>query len=81
MPLALNTPITTVLDKVRVEQFTVSPQTGTVMIHYSRGSEENGTYSPREYDVANFEEVQFESDLYESVKAALYNLLNEKLNT
>ena len=81
MPLNLNAPITTVLDKVRVEQFTVSPQLNTIMIHYSIGTtDENGLYVPREYSVANFQELTFDPSLYESVKTALYALLGEKLN-
>ena len=80
MPLNLNTPVTTVLDQVRGEQFTVSPQNNTVMIHYSRGFEENGQYIPKEYAAANFENVTFDQNLYESVKAALYDLLGSQLN-
>lgn len=81
MPLSLTTPVTTVLDQVRVEQFTVSPQLNTVMIHYSRGSnDENGQYVPREYASANFENVTFDQNLYESVKAALYDLLGSQFN-
>ena len=81
MPLNLNAPITTVLDQVRVEQFTVSPQLNTVMIHYSRGNnDENGQYVAREYASANFEDVVFDQNLYESVKSALYDLLEARLN-
>ena len=80
MPLNLNNPITTVLDKVRVEQFTVSPQMNTVMIHYSRGYEENGQYVPKEYSSENFEDVSFDATLYDAVKSALYDLLNSKVN-
>jgi hypothetical protein len=81
MPLNLNTPIIATLDKVRVEQFTVSPQLGTVMIHYSKGyDDENGQYIAREYASENFEDVVFDSALYDLVKTALYDLLNTKLN-
>lgn len=81
MPADLNTPVTTILDKVRVEQFTVSPQLGTVMIHYSIGNnDENGQYIPKEYASINFEEQTFDPTLYEQVKQALYDLLATKLN-
>ena len=81
MPLNLTSPTTVVLDKVRVEQFTVSPQLGTVMIHYSKGhNDENGQYIAREYASENFEDVVFDSTLYDLVKNALYDLLNTKLN-
>lgn len=81
MPLNLNNPITTTLDKVRVEQFTVSPQTNTVMIQYSVGyTDANGQYVAKEYAVASFDEVNFSESLYEQVKAALYELLASRLN-
>jgi hypothetical protein len=80
MPLNLNAPIVTTLDKVRVEQFTVSPQLNTVMVHYSKGYEENGQYVPKEYASVNFEDVNFDPTLYNSVKDALYALLGEHLN-
>lgn len=80
MPLNI-TPTTVVLDKVRVEQFTVSPQIGAVMIRYSKGYEDaNGQYVPQEYDHANFSEVSFDSVLYDQVKTALYDLLQQHLN-
>ncbi len=78
MPLDI-TPNTVTLDKVRVEQFTVSPQTGAVMIHYSKGYDENGQYVPKEYAHANFESVTFNEALYEQVKTALYELLATKV--
>ena len=81
MPLNLTSPTTVVLDKVRGEQFTVSPQLGTVMIHYSKGhDDENGQYIAKEYAYENFEEVAFDSTLYNLVKDALYDLLSDKLN-
>lgn len=81
MPLNLNNPITTTLDKVRVEQFTVSPQTNTVMIQYSTGyTDANGQYVAKEYAVADFSDLSFDPTLYEQVKAALYDLLASRLN-
>lgn len=80
MPLNI-TPTTITLDQVRVEQFTVSPQDGAVMIKYSRGyNDENGHYVPKEYDSANFLDVTFDETLYNQVKSALYALLDSRLN-
>ena len=81
MPLNI-TPTTITLDKVRVEQFTVSPQIGAVMIRYSKGCEdENGQYVPQEYDHVNFDGVDFDANLYDQVKSALYALLESHLNS
>jgi hypothetical protein len=49
------------------------------MVHYSRGCEENGQYAPKEYASINFENVEFDSTLYETVKTALYDMLNSRL--
>ena len=81
MPLNLTSPTTVVLNKIRVEQFTVSPQLNAVMVHYSKGcDDENGQYVPREYATINFKDVNFDPTLYNSVKDALYSLLNAELN-
>jgi len=80
MPLNI-TPTTITLDKVRIEQFTVSPQNGAVMIRYSKGHEDsNGQYTPQEYDHVNFLDVTFDPDLYKQVKEALYAMLDAHLN-
>jgi len=74
------TPNTITLDKVRIEQFTVSPQLNAVMIHYSRGyNDENGQYVAKEYDSVNLKDVSFEQGLYDQVKDTLYELLSSKL--
>jgi len=79
MPLDV-TPNTITLDKVRIEQFTVSPQLNAVMIHYSRGyNDENGQYVAKEYAYENFENITFNETLYEQVKTALYELLATKV--
>lgn len=80
MPLDV-TPTTITLDKIRIEQFTVSPQIGAVMIKYSKGyNDENGQYVPKEYESENFSDVTFDATLYEQVKSALYALLESKFN-
>lgn len=80
MPLDV-TPNTITLNKVRVEQFTVSPQLNAVMVQYSRGYEDSdGTYIPKEYDRVNFLDVTFDQNLYDQVKNALYSMLNDHLN-
>jgi len=74
------TPTTITLDKVRIEQFTVSPQLNAVMIHYSRGyNDENGQYVAKEYDRVDLKDVSFEQGLYDQVKDTLYELLSSKL--
>ena len=81
MPLELTKPVTTTLDKVRIEQFTVSPQLNVIMIHYSKGyTDENGQYVAKEYEAINFADVAFDPAVYNVVKDALYSLLDSKLN-
>ena len=81
MPLNLNSPTTITFDKVRIEQFTVSPQLNAIMIHYSKGyTDENGQYVAKEYDAINFADVAFDPAVYSIVKDALYSLLDSKLN-
>jgi len=80
MPLDV-TPNTITLDKVRIEQFTVSPQLNAVMIHYSRGyNDENGQYVTKEFDSVDIKGTSFNASLYEEVKTTLYNLLMSKLS-
>jgi|LakMenEpi03Aug12_release.lakeMendotaPanAssembly.Ray.scaffolds.fasta_scaffold1893717_1 hypothetical protein len=80
MPLNI-IPNTITLDKVRIEQFTVSPQLNAVMIQYSKGYDDaNGHYVPKEYAYANFSDVTFDQSLYEQVKSALYDMLNSHIN-
>jgi hypothetical protein len=80
MPLDV-TPSTITLDKVRIEQFTVSPQLNAVMVQYSRGYDDaNGQYVPKEYANANFMDVSFDQSLYDQVKSALYVMLSSYLN-
>jgi len=80
MPLDV-TPTTITLDKVRIEQFTVNAQLNAVMIHYSRGyNDENGQYVAKEYDRVDLKDVSFEQGLYDQVKNALYSMLNVHLN-
>lgn len=80
MPLDV-TPNTITLDKVRIEQFTVSPQLNAVMIHYSRGyNDENGQYVAKEYDRVDLKDVSFEQGLYDQAKDTLYELLATHLS-
>lgn len=79
MPLDI-TPNTITLDKVRIEQFTVSPQHSTVMIQYSKGyNDENGQYVPKQYENVNFTDLTFDQTLYDQVKNALYSMLQQHL--
>lgn len=76
------TPTTMTLDKVRIEQFTVTPQNNAVMIHYSKGyNDAEGNYVPREYTSMNLLDVTFDPTLYEQVKTTLYNLLTAELSS
>ena len=80
MPLDV-TPNTITLDKVRIEQFTVSPQLNAVMIHYSRGyNDENGQYVAKEHDRVDLKDVSFEQGLYDQAKDTLYELLATHLS-
>lgn len=79
MPLDV-APNTITLDKVRIEQFTVSPQYSTVMIQYSKGyNDENGQYVPKQYENVNFTDLTFDQTLYDQVKNALYSMLQQHL--
>lgn len=80
MPLNI-IPNTITLDKVRIEQFTVSPQLNAVMIQYSKGYESDGQYVPKEYAFANFENVVFDQNIYDQVKNALYEMLSTQLTS
>ena len=76
------TPTTMTLDKIRIEQFTVSPQKNAVMIHYSKGyNDTEGNYVPKEYTSKNLIDVEFDPTLYEQVKTTLYNLLTAELSS
>jgi len=80
MPLDV-TPSIITLNKIRIEQFTVSPQLNAVMVQYSKGYENsNGEYVPKEYERINFTDVSFDQALYDQVKNALYSMLNVHLN-
>jgi len=80
MPLDVS-PTTIVLDKTRIEQFTVSPQIKTIVIKYSKGyNDVNGEYVPKEYSYVNFENIEFDQNLYSLTKDILYDMLKSHLN-
>jgi len=81
MPISLNNPKSFVIDKVKITKFEVTPEFGHVVIHFSRGYEnEAGEFIAKEFDRADFKDVVFEDSLYESVKNKLYELLNSSIN-
>lgn len=70
------------LDKVRIEQYTVSPQINAVMIKYSKGyNDSNGNYIAKEYTYVNLEDVVVGQNLYDLTKDFLYELLNNHLTS
>lgn len=80
MPININASSIT-LDKVRIEQYTVSPQTNVVMIKYSKGyNDADGNYIAKEYSSVNLEDVVVNENLYNLTKDFLYELLNSYLN-
>lgn len=81
MPVILNEPKTLILNKLKIDRFEVSPEGGIVTIHFSKGYEdESGKFISIEFLKADFYDVQFDSNLYESVKNTLYQMLIEHLN-
>lgn len=81
MPLTLNTPETIVIDKIRIDEFSVRPQDKIVTIYYSRGYEnEQGGFMSKGHDQISFKDVEFEPTQYESVKTTLYQMLSDHLN-
>jgi hypothetical protein len=81
MPISLNNPITIIVDKVRIDQFSVSPQRKSVTIHFSKGHEDaSGNFVPHEYDRVDLENLDFDPTLYNQVKDYLYQLLSARLN-
>lgn len=82
MPLTLSTTETIVLDTVKITQFTVSPEGGAVIIHYAIGHlNDQGQFIAKRHEHTTFKGVEFENDLYDSVKTKLYDLLGSRLNS
>ena len=81
MPIILNTPVTFVVDKVRIEEFSINAQSNNVTIHYSKGYEDNdGKFVAKESSRVDVKDVAFDPDLYQQVKTALYVLLSNEVN-
>lgn len=81
MPLTLNNVETIVLDSVKIEQFSVTPEGGLVTIHYAIGHvDELGNFQAKKFDRIDMKGVEFEPALYDAVKAKLYSLLDSQLN-
>ena len=81
MPIILNTPVTFVIDKVRIEEFSINPQANSVTIHYSKGYEDiDGKFFTKESSRVDVKDVAFDPALYQQVKAALYLLLYNEVN-
>jgi len=81
MPISINNPESFIIDKVKITKFEVTPEFGHVVIHFSRGYEnESGEFIAKEFDSAYFKHTVFEDSLYESVKNKLYGLLNSSIN-
>ena len=80
MPISLNTPTTITIDKVRIDQFSVSPQDMIVTIHFSRGYEDpNGQFVSKEFDRVDLKGVSVDPTLYGQIKDTLYALLSDEL--
>ena len=80
MPISLNQPSTITIDKLRIDQFTISPKEKSVTIHFSKGYEDaGGNFIPKEYNRADLKDVEFDHTMYESVKNSLYSLLSSYL--
>lgn len=82
MPISIETPITVTIDKIMIDEFTIRPQDGTVVIHFSKGYEDpSGNFVAKQYDSVTLKNITFDPTLYEQVKDALYSLLSSELST
>ena len=76
------TPVTITLDKVRIEQFTVDAQRNTLTIYYTKGYEDgSGNFVVVDHARADVGNFSVDATLYDDVKAALYAILDEHLNS
>ncbi len=81
MPIILNTPVTFVVDKVRIEEFSINAQSNNVTIHYSKGYEDvDGKFVTKESSRVDVKDAAFDPTLYQQVKEALYSLLSVEVN-
>ena len=81
MPIILNTPVTFVVDKVRIEEFSINAQSNNVTIHYSKGYEDaDGKFVTKESSRVDVKDAAFDPTLYQQVKAVLYSLLSNEVN-
>jgi hypothetical protein len=81
MPIILNTPVTFVVDKVRIEEFSINAQSNNVTIHYSKGYEDvDGKFVTKESSRVDVKDAAFDPTLYQQVKEALYSLLSNEVN-
>ena len=81
MPISISSPSTIILDKIRIEEFSIKPQDNKITIHYSKGYiDNNNIYIPKEYDRADLSNIIFNPDTYEIVKNELYVLLENYIN-
>ena len=81
MPIILNTPLTFVVDKVRIEEFSINAQSNNVTIHYSKGYEDgDGNFVAKESSRVDVKNAAFDPTLYQQVKAVLYSFLSSEVN-
>lgn len=81
MPIILNTPITFVVDKVRIEEFSINAQSNNITIHYSKGYEDvDGKFVIKESSIVDIKNAAFDPILYQQVKTILYSLLSVEVN-
>jgi len=81
MPIILNTPITFVVDKVRIEEFSINAQSNNITIHYSKGYEDvDGKFVIKESSTVDIKNAAFVPILYQQVKTILYSLLSVEVN-
>lgn len=81
MPIILNTPLTFVVDKVRIEEFSINAQSNNITIHYSKGYEDvDGKFVIKESSSVDIKNAAFDPTLYQQVKAILYSLLSVEVN-
>jgi hypothetical protein len=82
MPVNLQNTTTIIIDKIRIDQFSVDVRNNIITIHFSKGSEnELGEFIVQSFDRIDIVNANIDPTLHAQVKDSLYTLLLDKLNS
>jgi hypothetical protein len=80
MPITIDQPTTITIDKIKINNFSVSTQGNQITIHFSKGYETpEGEFVSKEFDRVDIKNATVDPLLYSQVKDALYALLIDEL--